>query len=297
MDNLQQWTKTFAFVFGLMASNAALCQTRTVEFEDGNKLDYTVLSESCVDMKPLWLHWGVFNEGALYGFQFDKWVTDKGLVQLTTSLIGTNALMESGDSLYIDGKRPAGRSWRLRGHYFLNSWTKTKTKKISLDSKSTGYNEITKYVMDFDIPRKSYLAVHGGFSYQNLGAIEAVKYSELALGLSLLRARHIDFEIYNASKSGARRMRGASFMELYADALIFMNPGAFTVAYAEELVNDGLEPRPLGMEIAWKGMATSTGKGGFGMWLKAGFMVGPYRSSATYGAGFSFALMDDKRKI
>jgi hypothetical protein len=42
MDNLQQWTKTFAFVFGLMASNAALCQTRTVEFEDGNKLEKVV---------------------------------------------------------------------------------------------------------------------------------------------------------------------------------------------------------------------------------------------------------------
>ena len=67
-----------------------------------------------------------------------------------------------------------------------------------------------------------------------------------------------------------------------------------TQEYFEE---DGLEPRPVGMEIAWKGVATATGKGGFGLWLKAGMMVGPYRTTGVFGGGFSFALMDDARKI
>ena len=44
-------------------------------------------------------------------------------------------------------------------------------------------------------------------------------------------------------------------------------------------------------------MATATGKGGFGLWLKAGMMVGPYRIIGVFGGGFSFALMDDARNI
>ena len=38
--------------------------------------------------------------------------------------------------------------------------------------------------------------------------------------MSLVRARHLDFEVYEDGKTGALRRRGGSFMELY-DALIF----------------------------------------------------------------------------
>ena len=92
--------------------------------------------------------------------------------------------MPSEDSLFVDGTRPAGRSWRLRGHVFLSSWTKTKTKRLSLQSKSTGYNEVTRYTVEMDVPRTSYLAFHGGVSYQNLAAVESVSYGELALGVA-----------------------------------------------------------------------------------------------------------------
>ena len=148
----------------------------------------------------------------------------------------------------MDGTRPASRSWRLRGHVFLSSWTKTKTKRLSLQSKSSGYNEVTRYTVEMDVPRTSYLAFHGGVSYQNLTAVESVSYGELSLGVSLVRARHIDFEVYDEGKAGAVRQRGGSFMELYADALIFNNPAPFPLSTQEYFEEDGLEARP----VAWK---------------------------------------------
>ena len=86
-------------------------------------------------------------------------------------------------------------------------------------------------------------------------------------------------------------------MELYADALIFTGADPYTVSLLEEYAAEGREPRSLGMEVAWKGMATGSGKGGFGLWVKSGVMVGPYRIHPLFGAGFSFSLMDDARKI
>ena len=301
-SNSDSMIRTFHFVglalaLVLTAGTSAHAQTRTAVFEDGSKLDYNVLSESPEDLKPMWLHWGTFSEGALYGAQVDKWIPGKARIQFTTSLIGANSSMSDDNSEFVDGTSPAGRSWRLRGHVFLSSWTKTKTKRLSLQSKSTGYNEVTRYTVEMDVPRNSYLAFHGGVSYQNLAAVESVSYGELALGVSLVRARHIDFEVYDEGKAGAVRQRGGSFMELYADALIFNNPAPFLLSTQEYFEEDGLEARPVGMEIAWKGVATATGKGGFGLWLKAGMMVGPYRTTGVFGGGFSFALMDDARQI
>ena len=100
---------------GIDCRHLAHAQIRTAVFEDGNKLDYNVLSESPDDLKPM-AALGHLLEGALYGAQIDKWIPGKARIQFTTSLAGSNLLMPSEDSLFVDGTRPAGRSWRLRGH-------------------------------------------------------------------------------------------------------------------------------------------------------------------------------------
>ena len=291
----QRLTTAVALMAGCLWGTA---QNQTAVFEDGRKMDYNLLSEDCEDMKPLWLHWGALGEGSIYGAQIDTWIPGKARIQLTTSILGTNVLQgDREDSVYVDGIRPGGRPWRLRGHVFLKSWTKSKTKRISLKSESTGYKEVTSYTMEMEMPRTSYLSFHGGIGYQNLAATEDINWREIALGVSLVRARHLDFEVYDEGKTGALRRRGGSFMELYADALIFTGADPYTVSLLEEYAAEGREPRSLGMEVAWKGMATGSSKGGFGLWVKSGVMVGPYRIHPLFGAGFSFSLMDDARKI
>ena len=92
-SNSDSMIRTFHFVglalaVVLTAGTSAHAQTRTAVFEDGSKLDYNVLSESPEDLKPMWLHWGTFSEGALYGAQIDKWIPGKARIQFTTSLAG-----------------------------------------------------------------------------------------------------------------------------------------------------------------------------------------------------------------
>ena len=79
-----------ATAVALIAGTSAQAQTRTAVFDDGNKLDYNVLSESPDDLKPMWLHWGTFSEGALYGAQIDPWIPGKARIQFTTRLAGSN---------------------------------------------------------------------------------------------------------------------------------------------------------------------------------------------------------------
>ena len=194
----QRLTTAVALMAGCLWGTA---QNQTAVFEDGRKMDYNLLSEDCEDMKPLWLHWGALGEGSIYGAQIDTWIPGKARIQLTTSILGTNVLQgDREDSVYVDGIRPGGRPWRLRGHVFLKSWTKSKTKRISLKSESTGYKEVTSYTMEMEMPRTSYLSFHGGIGYQNLAATEDINWREIALGVSLVRARHLDFEVYDEGK-------------------------------------------------------------------------------------------------
>lgn len=259
-------------------------------FDDGTELEVDFLSDDPDDFRPLWLNWGAFAEGSLNGLGIDYWLPGKGRVQLTTSLVGTNLLREQEDSLYVGGSKPAHRPWRVKGHYFLKTWDKTKPTKITLSSKSTGYNEITAYVTEADLPRRHYLSLHGGVGYQNLEASYGpYRYYEVAVGLSLMRLRHMDLMVVGEGKSGFRQSRGGAWMELYADALFFAGAETFRVDSEPE------EMSAIGVEAAWMGGVTMGKAGKSALIAKAGLMVGPFFTTAVYGFGFSFALMDDAR--
>jgi len=265
-------------------------QRRMMTFDDGTELEVDFLSDDPDDFRPLWLNWGAFAEGSLNGLGIDYWLPGKGRVQLTTSLIGTDLLREQEDSLYVGGSKPAHRPWRVKGHYFLKTWDKTKPTKITLSSKSTGYNEITAYVTEEDLPRRHYLSLHGGVGYQNLEASYGpYRYYEVAVGLSLMRLRHMDLMVVGEGKSGFRQSRGGAWMELYADALFFAGAETFRVD------SEPVEMSSIGVEAAWMGGVTLGKAGKSALIAKAGLMVGPFYTTAVYGFGFSFALMDDAR--
>lgn len=265
-------------------------QRRMLTFDDGTELEVDFLSDDPDDFRPLWLNWGAFAEGSLNGLGIDYWLPGKGRVQLTTSLVGTDLLREQEDSLYVGGSKPAHRPWRVKGHYFLKTWDKTKPTKITLSSKSTGYNEITAYVTEEELPRRHYLSLHGGVGYQNLEASYGpYRYYEVALGLSLMRLRHMDLMVVGEGKSGFRQSRGGAWMELYADALFFAGAETFRVDSEPE------EMSAIGVEAAWMAGVTLGKAGKSALIAKAGLMVGPFYTTAVYGFGFSFALMDDAR--
>lgn len=265
-------------------------QRRMMTFDDGTELEVDFLSDDPDDFRPLWLNWGAFAEGSLNGLGIDCWLPGKGRVQLTTSLVGTDLLREQEDSLYVGGSKPAHRPWRVKGHYFLKTWDKTKPTKITLSSKSTGYNEITAYVTEEDLPRRHYLSLHGGVGYQNLQAsFGPYRYYEVAVGLSLMRLRHMDLMVVGEGKSGFRQSRGGAWMELYADALFFAGAETFRID------SEPQEMSSIGVEAAWMGGVTLGKAGKSALIAKAGLMVGPFYTTAVYGFGFSFALMDDAR--
>ena len=277
----------------LFAGTTAFAQRQVASFDDGTEIEYEVVSDNSEDIKSLWMSWGGMANGSLHGLGFDYWVPGKAKLDLSTSILGTALLSPNEDSLYVDGTKPASRPWRLSGHYVLNSKVKTKENKISLKSVASGANERTVYVTNYDLPRTTYYCLHGGVGYQNRPEVRGgVSYGEIALGVSLMRARNLDLQLFTGGKSGAKQQRGSSFMEVYADVLLFTNAGPYTLDAAMEMADEGVEARPVGIEVAWRGMTTLGAGAGFGLFAKLGGGVGPYSAYAVGGFGFMFGLAE-----
>ncbi len=277
----------------LLLGTTASAQRQVASFDDGTEIEYEVLSDNAEDLKSLWLSWGGTANPSIHGIGLDYWIPGKAKLDFSASVAGTSFLTEDEDSLYVNETKPASRPWRLRGHYILSSKTKTKENKISLKSVASGANERTVYVTNYDLPRTTYYCLHGGFGYQNRPEINGgVSYGEIAIGASLMRARNLDLQLFTGGKSGAKQQRGSSFMELYADVLVFTNAGPYIQSYADELTAEGTEARPVGLEVAWRGMTTVGAKAGFGIFAKLGGGVGPYSAYAVGGFGFMFGLAE-----
>ena len=230
----------------LLLGTTASAQRQVASFDDGTEIEYEVASDNAEDLKSTWLSWGGTANGSLHGIGIDHWLPGKAKLEFSGSILGTSVLTPDEDSLYVDGTKPASRPWRLRGHVVLNSKTKTKSNKISLKSVASGANERTVYVTEYELPRTTYYCLHGGVGYQNRPAIySGVSYGEIAIGASLMRARNLDLQLYTGGKSGAKRQRGSSFMEVYADVLLFTNAGPYTLDAALEMAEEGVEARPV----------------------------------------------------
>jgi hypothetical protein len=268
---------------------SSTAQRQVATFDDGTEVEYEVVSDNSEDIKSLWMSWGGTFNGSMHGLGFDYWIPGKAKLDLSTSILGTALLAPDEDSLYVDGTKPAFRPWRLRGHYVLSSKVKTKENKISLKSVASGANERTVYVTNYDLPRTTYYCLHGGVGYQINGG---VSYGEIAIGASLMRARNLDLQLFTGGKRGAKQQRGSSFMEVYADLLLFTNAAPFLQEYATELSEDGVDARPIGLEVAWRGMTTVGAKAGFGVFAKLGAGVGPYAAYVVGGFGFMFGLAE-----
>lgn len=268
---------------------SSTAQRQVATFDDGTEVEYEVVSDNSEDIKSLWMSWGGTFNGSMHGLGFDYWIPGKAKLDLSTSILGMSLLAPDEDSLYVDGTKPAFRPWRLRGHYVLSSKVKTKENKISLKSVASGANERTVYVTNYDLPRTTYYCLHGGVGYQINGG---VSYGEIAIGASLMRARNLDLQLYTGGKRGAKQQRGSSFMEVYADLLLFTNAAPYLQEYATELSEDGVDARPIGLEVAWRGMTTVGAKAGFGVFAKLGAGVGPYAAYVVGGFGFMFGLAE-----
>lgn len=272
---------------------SSTAQRQVATFDDGTEVEYEVVSDNSEDIKSLWMSWGGTFNGSMHGLGFDYWIPGKAKLDLSTSILGTALLAPDEDSLYVDGTKPASRPWRLRGHYVLSSKVKTKENKISLKSVASGANERTVYVTNYDLPRTTYFCLHGGVGYQNRPEINGgVSYGEIAIGASLMRARNLDLQLFTGGKRGAKQQRGSSFMEVYADLLLFTNAAPYLQEYATELSEDGVDARPIGLEVAWRGMTTAGAKAGFGVFAKLGAGVGPYAAYVVGGFGFMFGLAE-----
>ncbi|MBL6644861.1 MAG: hypothetical protein ISP55_00230 [Flavobacteriales bacterium] len=281
--------RLFLFLALISLGFYSTTQRQVATFDDGTEVEYEVVSDNSEDIKSLWMSWGGTFNGSMHGLGFDYWIPGKAKLDLSTSILGMSLLAPDEDSLYVDGTKPAFRPWRLRGHYVLSSKVKTKENKISLKSVDSGANERTVYVTNYDLPRTTYYCLHGGVGYQINGG---VSYGEIAIGASLMRARNLDLQLFTGGKRGAKQQRGSSFMEVYADLLLFTNAAPFLQEYATELSEDGVDARPIGLEVAWRGMTTAGAKAGFGVFDKLGAGVGPYAAYVVGGFGFMFGLAE-----
>lgn len=282
-------TRLLLFLALISLGFSSTAQRQVATFDDGTEVEYEVVSDNSEDIKSLWMSWGGTFNGSMHGLGFDYWIPGKAKLDLSTSILGMSLLAPDEDSLYVDGTKPAFRPWRLRGHYVLSSKVKTKENKISLKSVASGANERTVYVTNYDLPRTTYYCLHGGVGYQINGG---VSYGEIAIGASLMRARNLDLQLFTGGKRGAKQQRGSSFMEVYADLLLFTNAAPFLQEYATELSEDGVDARPIGLEVAWRGMTTVGAKAGFGVFAKLGAGVGPYAAYVVGGFGFMFGLAE-----
>jgi len=282
-------TRLFLFLALISLGFSSTAQRQVATFDDGTEVEYEVVSDNSEDIKSLWMSWGGTFNGSMHGLGFDYWIPGKAKLDLSTSILGMSLLAPDEDSLYVDGTKPAFRPWRLRGHYVLSSKVKTKENKISLKSVASGANERTVYVTNYDLPRTTYYCLHGGVGYQINGG---VSYGEIAIGASLMRARNLDLQLFTGGKRGAKQQRGSSFMEVYADLLLFTNAAPYLQEYATELSEDGVDARPIGLEVAWRGMTTVGAKAGFGVFAKLGAGVGPYAAYVVGGFGFMFGLAE-----
>lgn len=282
-------TRLFLFLALISLGFSSTAQRQVATFDDGTEVEYEVVSDNSEDIKSLWMSWGGTFNGSMHGLGFDYWIPGKAKLDLSTSILGMSLLAPDEDSLYVDDTKPAFRPWRLRGHYVLSSKVKTKENKISLKSVASGANERTVYVTNYDLPRTTYYCLHGGVGYQINGG---VSYGEIAIGASLMRARNLDLQLFTGGKRGAKQQRGSSFMEVYADLLLFTNAAPYLQDYATELSEDGVDARPIGLEVAWRGMTTVGAKAGFGVFAKLGAGVGPYAAYVVGGFGFMFGLAE-----
>ena len=214
-------------------------------FDDGTEIEYEVVSDNSEDIKSLWMSWGGMTGSSTCTASVSTTGCRAKPSSTSASILGTALLSPDEDSLYVDGTKPR---LAARGDCAANvcSTVKTKENKISLKSVANGANERTVYVTNYDLPRTTYYCLHGGVGYQNRPEVRGgVSYGEIALGVSLMRARNTDLQLFTSGKSGAKQQRGSSFMEVYADVLLFTNAGPYTLDAAMEMADEGVEARPV----------------------------------------------------
>ncbi len=260
------------FAAAVLAASSALSQRVTAEFEDGTTMEYEILSNSPDDLATILLSFGATQSNVRDGMKIDYFNKDLGV--FTVRLPSLMTLLDNSVS----------PSMRASGLFFLNASTKTKMKPITLMSTSSG-DVITKYRTETPIDRKSRFGVHGGLGFRDtryspFGSSENVTYTELAAGVGLFRSQHI--AIMREVNGAAYRAQGTASMQLTADALVFLG-----TERADATNPSPIESESLGFEVAWVGRSSFWGKRDWGIWLTAGYGVGPVGSYPILGGGLS----------
>ena len=278
-----------------MMSFDGFSQTQIATFEDGTKIEYEFLSDRPEDISSLNVYWGFFDGNVIEGLRIQYNSGDNGSVSLQTNVFGGSMYGNTADSLFTEGKLPAARSFRVRGSYVFSKSEKTKSMGLTLKSESTGYNEVTAYQLQHDVPRSLAWAVRGGFGYRNtdllMFAPYGLTYTETSLGLSRVRTRNIALMTTNG-KGKSRKYRGSSQMTLFADALFFLGTEAPRAEVAAQMTEDNFSPRNAGIEIGWEGRTTFWGKRDWGFFGAAGYLITPAHQTMTYGFGIYMGFMN-----
>ena len=292
--------KRFSQVFGALAIALSLphfaqAQQGSATFDDGTVIEYEILSDRPEDGSAVGIYWGTMASNVMEGLQVTYRATDDLTLSLQTNVMGAVMYGNDDDSLFVDNKKPAARSFRVRGSYTLKTKEKPKKMGLSLKSESTGYNEVTVYQLQYDVPRVYTLAVRGGFGYRNTDLIGlapyGITYNELSVGLSWSRSRNIALMTLGG-KGKPRKYRGSSQMSLYGDALVFMGTTSPRIEYLESFNSDNATVSPVGFEIGWQGRTSFWGKRDWGFFGQAGYLVTPNHSTPTFGFGIYAGFMN-----
>ena len=256
-----------------LAAHHSFAQRVTAEFEDGTTMEYEILSSSPDNLAPITLSFGSTQGNVRDGMKVDYFNEDLGIFQLRLPSLLT--LVDNSVS----------PSLRASGLFFLNSSSKTTMKPITLMSTQSG-DVVTKYRTETPIDRKSRFGVHGGLGYRDtryspFGTDELVTYAELMAGVGMFRSQHIS--IMREVNGAAYRAQGTASMQLTADAVLFLG-----TERADATDASPIESESLGFEVAWVGRSSFWGKRDWGIWLTAGYGVGPVGSYPVLGGGLFF---------
>ena len=261
----------FTILLLFVMSITCFGQQNTAKFKDGTAIDYELVEKNPDNMNQ-------FNISLLSGLNFTYF---------------------KPNSFFVTAKYGIWR-YGAEGLIFFKSFEQEKEKNYSIKSISTGYREITSYVIKPVVTVKTYVGVHTGYyrlDYTNPWSmnIGILKTNEVFAGLGLSRMRFSKILVNYGDKP--TMLKATLQTNFYADILYF--PGRKYFPNEEESIDPTLPEyssvnefsKEVGYRVYFDGKASIARTKDFGLTWKLGYQSGPYTGkSAKLGVLMAFGF-------
>lgn len=162
---------------------------------------------------------------------------DKHSLHVDAATMGDGSFHVLGYSFYLPTKfftkvRFGFSNIHLEANYYFLNQIGEKKLKQSIRNEMTGGNMIKKYAVEFKIPKRRSVGIHGGFNYSFSGLLgEGWNLGpSLFFGLGYLNS----FQLELSTNQARKHYRGARFGRLNADVIYYLNDIYFDPEYSNQ---------------------------------------------------------------